>query len=378
MVGVAASLVFLYESQMTYMALYVVLSLPVLSLLLVLVSKRRFSVIGWLTAPDISKGEQTKYILDIVNHSFMPASSLRVRFRADHPAVTTDFKDVFLHIPAKKSKQIEFNVFAKHRGHYELGVENIVLYDFLGLFKFRQKYSNTATLVVRPPIVDIKHLPLVTAQSGTEDYRDFRQQEDYTVVSDLRKYQPTDGYKRIHWKVSAKRGELTSKVFQTAKRNTAALILDNSKIFDGKFMQFDEMGALAVEDAMMEAYVSVLSQSIKRGQVCNLFYLGSEADAEYSADFTYLFSHACAIEFSNYEFAAFEEFLTTLAAAQLEMDNLIIFVKEITEAVFAACSTLKMYGNNVILIYFKNPSWQQEKIKLLQEMNIEVMHYEKV
>ncbi|MCL2753295.1 MAG: DUF58 domain-containing protein, partial [Defluviitaleaceae bacterium] len=368
--------VLLYESPMTYMALYVVLALPLLSLALILASKRHFFVVGWLTKADITKGEQTQYVIDVANRSFLPASSVRVRFDTSHPAIITDMKDQYLSIMPRKSNQIAFNVSAKYRGNYTLGIKSIVVFDFLGLFKFQQKQIPAATLIVRPLVADIEYLKLVPATSGTEDFRDFSYQEDYSVISDLRKYQPTDGYKRIHWKVSAKKGELTSKNFQSAKRNTAAVVIDNSKIFGDSLnlMSLDE--ALETEDAMMQTCVSALAQCVKRQKFCSLHYLGGNTQTfGYSSDFDYLYDAACSVQFDTYEPSAFEKYIADFAEAHGDADNLIIITKDLTDAVFAACSTLKTYGNNIILFCFGDKEWQNEKIGFLRDLDIEVMHY---
>jgi len=220
-------------------------------------------------------------------------------------------------------------------------------------------------------------LPLAYSQSGAEDVRDFTQQEDYALISDLRKYQPTDGYKRIHWKVSAKKNELVSKNFQSTKRNTAALIIDNSKIYDGGLALFDIDGALALEDAMMEAYVSVLAQCARRGQVCNLFYLGNEVSGNYTAEFEDLYDASCSIKFGEYESAYFNEYITNFSLMQVDTDNLILFVKEISSIVFNAASVLRMYGNNVIVFYFRQGRSrdQQERIDRLHEMDVVTIGY---
>ncbi|MCL2375814.1 MAG: hypothetical protein FWC76_00320, partial [Defluviitaleaceae bacterium] len=50
-------LIVLYEDSITYMALYAVLALPLLSLVLTFVSRRRFTVEERITQDNIIKGE---------------------------------------------------------------------------------------------------------------------------------------------------------------------------------------------------------------------------------------------------------------------------------------------------------------------------------
>jgi len=323
-----------------------------------------------LERDDIVKGEGTQYIIDVANNSFMPAASVRVRFKAGSPAVVTDLVDQFISIRAFKSEQTVFNVSSKYRGAFDIGVQDIVLYDFLGLFKFKQAHDKTLTLIVRPQVASCAELPLKLSQVGAEDSRDMNFEEDYSVISDLRKYQPTDGYKKIHWKMTARKNELISKNFQGTKRNTVAFILDNSAIIDIGYHISKSESALMMEDALVECLVAAVAQSVWRRNLCALYFLGGGMQ-EYSGDFEYLYQAASAIKFGEYQAADFDGYLDTFAKMQVDAENVVIVVKEITGAVSGAAQTLKLFGNNVIVLYFKKAKWKHEEgVAELREMGI--------
>ena len=364
--GTLAMLVYLYEDGMTYAALYMVLALPAVSFLLALLSRRRFWVGARLVDSTIVKGDTTQFVLIIHNRGFMPIHSVRARFMGDCPAIETDFADQYLSVWPFKSQEMVFNITAKYRGEYEVGAESVVMYDFLGIFKFKQKNIGLMPLMVRPRVVDIAALPLAVAASGADDVKDYNQQEDYALISDLRKYQPTDGYKKIHWKMSAKKNELVSKNFQSTKSNTAAFVIDNS------IMPMWGEERMALEDAMMEGLVSALSHCVARRQLCSLYFLGSDNTQDYTANFEYLYSLASGITFEKFEMRDFDAYFANYARMQLDVENLIVFVREINDAVYAAAQSLKLFGNNVIIFYYHEAKGvrQGDRIARLREMDI--------
>jgi hypothetical protein len=367
-------MVYLYEDTMTYIALYMVLALPVLSYLLTALTRRRFIVTEQLEPNVIAKGEAAQLVIIVTNLSFMPAASVRVRFKANSAAVVTDIADQYLTVWPFKSVETIFNVSAKYRGHYEIGISSITLYDFLGIFRFQQAHDQSLELTVTPRVIDVDPLPLSVAQSGIEDAKNFTFEEDYAVISDLRKYQPTDGYKKIHWKISAKKNELISKNYQNTKRQTAAFIIDNSKIFGTSFFNPEEEVA-AMEDAIMEACVSSLAYCVSKRHNCSLHYAGSEASGrelrDYSGDFDYLYLQACDIKFSKQGNNDFNLFLSNYSKTQTDADNIIILTKELTDTIYAAVQNLFAFGNNIIIIYFKEATKQQaQRINFLRDLGI--------
>ena len=362
-------LIYLYEDTITYMALYVVLTLPILSLSLTILSRRRFTVEEHLTANNITKGETVQYIFNVKNNSFLPCTSVRVRFKSNSSAIVTDFVDQYFAIWPYKSHEIVFNISAKYRGNYEIGVLNIVLYDFLGLFRFEQKHDKALMLTVNPRVLDITGgLPLATANSGMENVKNLMMEEDYAIISDLRKYQPTDGYKKIHWKASAKKNELISKNYQNTRRNSTTLLVDNSLI------RGDEEYSAALEDMIMEACVSSLSYCIKQQQVCALYYIGGETEEGVTGNFDYLYAVASGIGFGSHE--NFDTYLINYSKMQVDAENLLIFVQDISDTVYAVAQSLSIFGNNVIIFYFKElKEGDMVKINRLAEMHIHCIDF---
>ena len=364
-------LIYLYEGDITYAALYAALILPVLSLMFTLLLRRRFTVEESLARDNIIKGETTQYIFKVRNNSFLPCISARARFKSNSYFVVADFVDKYFTIQPYRDYEVVFDISAKHRGKYEIGVLDITAYDFLGLFRFRQKHNKALTLTVNPRVLDIFDLPLYVANNGAENAKNLMAEEDYAVISDLRKYQPTDGYKKIHWKVSAKKNELVSKNYQNTRRNSVALLVDNSVMWIG-----GETAAI-MEDGIMEGCVSTLAYCLRRQQLCTLYYMGDKSDESPTDSFNYLYTKASAISFdSNEDFGTYFE---NFAKMRTDAENILILTQKLNDRIFAAAQGLAMLDSNVIIFYFKDLSKENiAKIELIYEHNINFIDFRNI
>lgn len=356
-------LIFLYEAPITYTAFFAALILPVLSLGLALLTRRQFTVSERLSEHNIIKGETTQYSFGVRNNNFLPCTSVRVRFKGNSSAIVTDFADHYFSLPAYKSHRVVFNITAKYRGTFEVGVLGITMYDFLGLFRFEQPHDKTLTLTVRPRVLEISSLPLAFAEGDMDHTKNYLADEDYAVISDLRKYQPTDGYKKIHWKASAKKNELISKNYQSHSRNMTAFVVDNSVV------EGDEEAALIMEDAIMECCVSAMAYCIRRQHFCSVYFMGGDDNAGASGNFDYLYNVASIMPFGLHD--NFGLYLINFSKMQTHAENLVILTKNISDYVFASAQTLRSLGNNVMIVYFEPPEQKDlEKIERLNDLSI--------
>jgi len=328
--------------------------LPVFSYLMARLAKGRFIVTESLEKDFIIKGQEVKYYFEVKNNSFLPCTSVKVSFDKSSFALESDFEDIFFSIMPFKVYQVIFKVGSKYRGVFPLGVKSIVLYDFLGLFSFEQIHTKSLDLVVSPKVVNMAPLPLVPANQGIET-RDTSRQEDYFIVSDLRKYQPGDGYKKIHWKMSAKKRELISKNFQGIKKNSARIIVNNS------VTKMSPLERLILEDKIMESAVSILNQVTARGYTVGFSCMGSEAEGT----FDYLYQIASKTEFFEIrERETFDKYLVNFSKMQVDTDNLIILMQSIKSNVLETILSIASLGNNVVVVYFDDSEITRENKNL--------------
>jgi len=328
---------------MTYWALYAVLLAPILSFLCALLSQRGFSVSAKLGSAYAQKSENVSYSLTISNASFLPCACVYIRFPISAIAPIFDCGEAHLFVPARKNSSVTVSVSADFRGSYLISPGELFLYDFLGLFRWKKKLPQALSLTVLPCVHPLPTLPLDVEVQDTAMVKNQTPNEDYSAISDLRKYEPSDSYRKIHWKASAKRNELISKHFQETEAQIVSLSIDNSTIHAPR------RDALTLEDQMTDALVSVMSHCTKLG--FSLIFDHMEADKpEPVADFNRLFQTAAHLTFDANEDS--DLYLTGFLNTHRNHVNLILLLQDITAHTISILQAHCTPRQNVIVFHF--------------------------
>jgi len=114
----------------------------------------------------------------------------------------------------------------KRRGLFTLGPWTVRMREPFGLFTVIQRYEQTHSLLVVPPVME---LPSVVLPRGVATGRAVarRPAADLALnVSTTRRYAPGDPLRRIHWPSSAHHNTLMSKIFDAEVSGDLWIILD--------------------------------------------------------------------------------------------------------------------------------------------------------
>jgi uncharacterized protein (DUF58 family) len=132
----------------------------------------------------------------------------------------------------------------ERRGYYPLGPMKLTSGDFLGLHSRSRLDGNTTHLIVYPHIfpVDTRMIPSLHPMGEFQAAR--RLFRDPTHTIGVREYLQSDSLKFIHWKATARRGDLQVKVLAATTTFRVALFLDvDSFRTDGALAEADfELG----------------------------------------------------------------------------------------------------------------------------------------
>lgn len=328
---------------MTYWALYAVLLAPLFSLLLALVSQRGFCVSSKLCSNYVERGMCAPYQITVKNPSLLPYSCVCVHYKISAVAPLFTCEEFYFSISARKSGSVTVHVSADYRGSYPVAPSALFFYDFLGLFRWKKRLPPPLCLIVVPKVHVLPGLPLNTENQDTAVVKTQTPHDDYSAISDLRKYQPPDSYRKIHWKASAKRNELISKHFQETEAQTVFLCIDTSTI------QAPRRDALILEDQMMDALVSVMDHCTKLGYSAVLDHMGVHKP-EPVAEFSQLFQTAVHLAFDAR--GDFDTYLTRFLHAHRGHGNLILFLQDISVHTVSALQSKRAPGQNLIVFHF--------------------------
>jgi uncharacterized protein (DUF58 family) len=127
-------------------------------------------------------------------------------------------------------RELSYQIQSDSRGKFTIGPLRVRVADSFGLVEINRSFSTSSTLVVTPRI---HPLPRATAQSSWLGEGDGGMRTISAVGEDdaaPRQYQDGDGLHRVHWKSTARYGELMVRREEHQWRNSASVFLDTRRV----------------------------------------------------------------------------------------------------------------------------------------------------
>ena len=361
-------------SSMTYAAFYAALIIPAISFILMRFLKNKIDISEKLTHNFVTKKDMTEYKVKIQNRSFLPCSFAHLHFSLRDIGLDVDVDEEYFSIKPFGSYETSVKISGKYRGIYEIGVTDLIIYDFLGIFRIKLAYNNELKLTIAPQVIEIPELRQIEAVlQGETIVKRHIQGNDYSMISELREYQPTDTYKQIHWKATAKRSELISKNPQEIEQLATVFFVNNKRKL--KTLQ----GALEREDKMMDIVVSTMSHCYQLGhrmalQTLKPKYSGTinRRDKEFTTDFMGLYHDASILPFG--EFGDFCHLLNEYLSFGNTPQNVFIFTQTVDGNLISSFGAFKLLGSKITLFLFGTLS--RETMRKLESLDVTCIHFD--
>ena len=119
-----------------------------------------------------------------------------------------------------------YQLSCKARGVYTFGPANLRSGDPFGWLVREERVAARETLLVYPLVAPIESFGLPPRHPFGEHATPRRLLEDPLRVAGVREYIPGDDPRRIHWKATARAGELRSKIYEPSSQYRLLLLLD--------------------------------------------------------------------------------------------------------------------------------------------------------
>jgi hypothetical protein len=195
-------------------------------------SRRQLKIDQSLTDPILNRRMDGHLVIHLQNHQ-MAAFGL-VNLHIQLPGATEQSQVVIqkLTILPGDDQATTLTYPCPHCGDYALGLTAIYISDLFGLFRIRLKRPAylTRNLLCQSvlPRVDLTspvQIATLLLKEQTDRSGPARSSE-IDALANLRPIQPGDSLKRIHWKVSARLGELHIKEFEDPLQHEVLILLD--------------------------------------------------------------------------------------------------------------------------------------------------------
>lgn len=259
-------------SSVLYVFLYL---LPLSSLLYLLLCRCFVCVRKKETRVEGKKKMPMHADLRLVNRSVLPLGLMEADLLLpDEAFVRCRTKRVQLTLLPRSESNLLPPLCFPYRGEYSVGVSDVYLYDFFGLFRVRKRLASYLKICVLPRRRR-GEIPQ-TASVGTA----WEQGEglwgiDRADMKDLRAYVPGDNVKTVHWNLSAKREELTVKDYFYHAGSTVRIFVDMAEVDGGKLTKKrlwkwqDDINEFVV-DGVVEAVLSLIDFTLEHNHRCEV------------------------------------------------------------------------------------------------------------
>lgn len=126
----------------------------------------------------------------------------------------------------RETTQRDFTLRFPSRGYYTLGPVIYESGDIFTLFTRERQHQHLDQLIVYPQIYPLEELGL-PAKEPFGDVKVFRSLfTDPIKTQGIRDYQPEDRFRDVHWKATARRGTLQTKIYDPSTGMTIAVFLN--------------------------------------------------------------------------------------------------------------------------------------------------------
>lgn len=221
---VAAAIVVGHSSLVRIGVLVAVL--PLLTAWWVARSRYRLALVRTVSPQLVVAGQPATVELTVSNESRTPTGVLLLEERLPY-VLGTRPRFVLEGLGHGWRRHATYQVRSELRGQFDIGPMTVRVTDPFGLVELGRTFHATTRLTVTPRTTDLPTIPLGGAWTGSGDNRPRAfasgSAEDVTV----REYRRGDDLRRVHWRSSARVGELMVRREEQPWQSRATVYLDN-------------------------------------------------------------------------------------------------------------------------------------------------------
>jgi uncharacterized protein (DUF58 family) len=173
-------------------------------------------------------GHSARVVLRLQNLSALPTGTMLLEDRLPY-ALGSRPRLVLERLGRHQASSVAYSVRADVRGRYEIGPLVIRLTDPFGLCELVRAFPTVDRLTVTPTVVPLPSIRLTGEYTGTGDSRARSVAVHGEDDAATREYRHGDDLRRVHWRSTARVGELMVRREEQPWESRATLVLDIRK-----------------------------------------------------------------------------------------------------------------------------------------------------
>ncbi len=202
------------------------IALPLLTVFATRRAHYRLTCARLISPPRIAAGGTAQVMLRLHNISRLPTGLILAEDAIPY-ALGTRPRYVLDKIERNGSRELTYSLRSDLRGKFEVGPLQLRVADSFGLVEIARSFSGRTQFVVTPKVYPLSRTMISRAWAGEGDGRSrltATAGEDDVIP---RSYRDGDDLRRVHWRSTARYGELMVRREEQRWRNRATLLLDS-------------------------------------------------------------------------------------------------------------------------------------------------------
>lgn len=189
---------------------------PLLSFLLLMIGRASVQVYVSSDTNRCEKMAPVEYEIRVINASPLPLPFVEAVINLPRPdGVRSLRQKLVLSLIPLGMHRIQDTVRFRYRGLYEIGVQEIYLYDYLRLFRTRIDVNNYSNVTVLPRRLILDASAKTAMSDIPSPLARMQTTQEQSEQANIRDYRMGDTMKSVHWKLSSKAQELQVRDYNT-------------------------------------------------------------------------------------------------------------------------------------------------------------------
>src|SRR4051812_21342789 len=202
------------------------LALTLITVALLARNRYRLTLVRTVTPQLVAAGQPARVALTLANDGLAPNGVLLLEDQVPY-VLGTRPRFVLEGISQGWRHSVSYQVRSDVRGRFEIGPMSVRVSDPFGLVELGRTFRTTVPLTVTPRTVPLATIPLGGGWTGSGDDRPRALATGSAEDATVREYRQGDDLRRVHWRSSAKLGELMVRREEQPWQSRATLFLDN-------------------------------------------------------------------------------------------------------------------------------------------------------
>ncbi len=350
-----------YGGNIPYALFYLTLAMPCISFLYTVYVYLRIKVYQKIDDSVIVKGESSGYTFRVANEDFLSYQNVRIHFYTGLSSVDGAQQRMNYCLLPGESVSMETRLRCHFRGVYHVGARSIEVTDLFNLFKLSYPIRSRNSVTVLPRKVKLARLNILPFDRDSKNVLFRPRTKEKELDIEMRKYAPGDSRRLIHWKATARRGELMSRQYTENLELGVMLCVDLRPTGLRDWLERAE-----TEDRIIESSIAIAEYCVSHHTPCGVYFSEEgklqKTQIETGQDFDVFYNRCGTLEFTSGDSA------DALIEASMEREagtyRYIVVTHELDGALYRTAVRAIARGNDVTVVLMRDTlTKEQENVR---------------